>query len=98
MHHPWNVAAYVLTELEEGAMLDLFEVIHFVQWCQVNALLTSPKKDSIVRRVIMDLSWSHPMDISIIACTPKDRYMCACKKMTVPTASDPDQWAGRHSS
>ena len=87
MHHPWDVAAYVLTDIEEGAMLG-FEVTPFVPWCQVNALLTCRKKDSQVRRVIMDLSWRHPQNISVKLYTPKDKYMRSCKKMKLPTASD----------
>ena len=68
MHYPRDVAAYVLTELEEGAMLGPFEVASFFPWCKVNALLTRPKRDSHVRRVIMDLSWPHSPGISVHAC------------------------------
>ena len=80
MHPPRDVAAYVLGELEEGAMLGLFEVDLFVPWCQVNTLPTFPEKDSHVRRVIMDISWPHLPGVSVNACTPKDRYMDAAQR------------------
>ena len=88
MQHLWNVATYMLTELEEGAMLGPFEDIPFIPWCQVNTLLTCPKKDSHVRRVIMDFSWPHPPHIGVNVCTPKDKHMGPCKKMKLPSASD----------
>ena len=48
-------------------------------------LLTWPKKDSHLRRVIMDLSWAHHLDISVNAYTPKDM---GTYKMKLPTAND----------
>ena len=56
LQHPKDVATYVLTELEEGAMLGPFDMEPFIPWCKVNALLTRPKKDSYLRRAIMDIS------------------------------------------
>ena len=88
MQHPRDVAAYVLTEIEAGAMLGPFGMAPFVHWCHVNVLLIHPKKDSHLRRIIMDLSWTHPTVVSINACTPKDRYMGDCKKMALPMATD----------
>ena len=46
-------------------MLGPFDMEPFVPWCQVNALLTHLKKDSYLRRVIMDLSWRHPPGVSM---------------------------------
>ena len=69
-------------------MLGPYEDLPFVMWCQVTILLTQPKKDSNLRRVIMDLSRPHPSDISVNACMPKDTYMGSYKKMKLPTAND----------
>ena len=77
---------YVLAEIEEGVMLGPVDMKPFVPWCKVNALLTHPKKDRYLRRVIMDLSSLHPPHVSINACTPKDGYLGNCKKMALPMA------------
>ena len=69
-------------------MMGPFDMEPFVPWCQVNALLTCPKKDSYLRRVIMDRSWPHPPGVRINACTPKDRYLGDCKNMILPMAAD----------
>ena len=88
MQHPRDVTAYVLIEIEEGEILGPFDLEPFVPWCQDNALLTRPKKDSHLRRVIIDLSLPTPPGVIINACTTKDRYMGDCKKMALPTAAD----------
>ena len=41
-------------------MLGPFDYPPFTPWCQINPILTRPKKDSTSRRVIMDLSWPLP--------------------------------------
>ena len=43
--HPCDVAAYITTEIREGAMLGLFDQTPFTLWCQVNALWILPAKD-----------------------------------------------------
>ena len=60
----------------------------FMRWYQVNMLLTKPKWDSHLCRVIMDLSCPHPPDISVNAFTPRDTYMSSYKKMRLPSATD----------
>ena len=57
--HPSDVATYVMTELEQGAMLGLYEDLPFVPWFKVNIQLVWLKKDSHLRRIIMELSWPH---------------------------------------
>ena len=56
-NHSSDVASYIATGVREGAtcMLGPFDHKPFTPWCQVNAFLTRPKKDSHLRRVIMDL-------------------------------------------
>ena len=46
VHHNTDVAAYILIELGEGAMLGSFDQPPFTPWTQTNPLLTRPKKDS----------------------------------------------------
>ena len=43
-------------------MLGPFKHLPFFLWCQTNALLTCPKKDSDKRRVIIDLCWPPPQE------------------------------------
>ena len=56
VHHSSDMTAYILKELREGGMLAPFDHPPFTPWTQTNPLLTRPKKDSHLRRVIMDLS------------------------------------------
>ena len=35
-------------------MLGPFNILSFTEWCQVKALLTRPRKDSQLRRVMME--------------------------------------------
>ena len=61
VHHSNDVVAYIMKELGEGAMLGPFDQPPFTPWTQTNPLLTRPKKDFHLRRVIMDLSWFFPL-------------------------------------
>lgn len=64
-------------------MLVFYDVMPFVPWCQVNALLTRPKHDSNLHRVIMDLSWPYPPRISAsMAAHRTDVYRGSFKKCT----------------
>ena len=67
LHHPCDLVVDVTMEFEEGRVLGPYVEQPFVPWCQMNALLRMPKKDSHLCRVIMDLSWLHPLDISVNA-------------------------------
>ena len=60
----------------------------FIPWHQVNSLLTQPQKDSHLMKVIMDLSWPHPLTISINGFTPRESYLGQLKKMHLPSVSD----------
>ena len=48
LQHSRDVATYVLTELEEGAMLGPFDMEPFIPWCQVNTLLTRQKRRTAI--------------------------------------------------
>ncbi len=86
--HPAHVEHYISKEVKEGAILGPFSDPPFAPWCQVNALLTRPKKDSDMRRVIMDLSWPHPPLQSVNGGTPKETYMGEPFKLELPSPED----------
>jgi hypothetical protein len=83
-----DVEKYVGTETGEGAMLGPFPEEPFTPWCQVNPLLTRPKKDSDTRRVIVDLSWPQPPLHSVNAGTPTETYLGVPTKMKLPSTED----------
>ncbi len=87
-NHLQHVRAYVHKEVEEGALLGPFEEPPFAPWCQVNALLTRPKKDSNDRRVIMDLSWPHSPLKSVNGGTPRDTYLGRPYKLGLPSPAE----------
>ena len=62
----------VMAIVREGAMLRPFDALPFTPWCHINAVLTNPKKDSQLRRVLMDLAWPHTPSVSVNRYTPKD--------------------------
>ena len=82
---PRNVACYIATEVREGVML---ANPTFAPWCQTNPLFTRPKKGSIDRWIIMDLSWLLPRAHSINGGTPKESFLGAFRKMHLPSPSD----------
>ena len=82
--HPRDKALYIATELDHGTMLGPFDQHPFTPWCQVNLLLTHPKKNSLKRRVIMDLSWPFPPAASVNGGTQRYTYLHIYKEMHVP--------------
>ena len=86
--HPRDTAVYITTELGHGAMLGPFDHSFFTPCCQVNPLLTHPKKDTNNRTVILDLSWSLPPVASVHRETLRDTYLGVSKKMHLPLAHD----------
>ena len=80
------LVVYITMEVREGTMLGPFDQPPFTPWCQVNVLLTRPKKTSNTWCVIMDLSWPHPPGISRNRCKPKDTYLSALRNMHLPSA------------
>ena len=69
------VAAYINKELSDGVMLDPFDNPSFTLWCETSPLLTCPKKDSINRRVIMDLSWPLPPNVKVNGSTSRGTFL-----------------------
>ena len=54
--YPQQLLHYITTEIKEGALAGPFDIPLF-RYTHLNPLMTKPKKDSELRRVIMDLSW-----------------------------------------
>lgn len=54
---PVHVDNFLQKECAMGAMIGPFKEPPFEPWCQVSPLMTRPKKDSVKRRVIIDLSF-----------------------------------------
>ena len=73
--HLKDLAVYIVKEV--GTMLGPFLVPPFQPWCQINPLLTRPKKNVENRMVIMDLSWHHPPRVRVKGArgTLKDIYL-----------------------
>ena len=86
--HHTNIAHYIITEIGHMAMLGLFDHSPFTPWCQINPLLTRPKKDSTSRSLIMALSSPLPPGSSVSGGTPKDTYLGVPKKIRHPSGLD----------
>ena len=73
--HACDIEAYVCKEVASGSY-SAWPLKHppFSHWCQINALLTRPKKDSEDHHIIMDLSWPHLPLHSVNVSTPTDLY------------------------
>ena len=85
VHHPRDMAAYITKEVSE---LGPYNAPSFIPWCQVNAFLTRPKKDSQLCQVVMNLSWPHPLDVSVNVSAPRDVFRGSHKKMHLPTTAN----------
>ena len=64
-----------------GPCMDLLTCFPPPPRCQVNALLTCPKKDCHMRRVIIDLSWLHSPVVNVNSWTPKELYLGVPRKI-----------------
>ena len=82
-HHPTQVDHYVNTELGYGTLQG-----HppFAPLFQTSPLMTTPKKHSEKRRVILDLSF--PPDASVNYGIPRDMYLNEPFKLHLPGAQD----------
>ena len=60
---PQDIRNYIKNEIFYGSIAGPFPQPPFTPWFQTNPLMSRPKKDSIDRRVILDLSW--PLDFSV---------------------------------
>ena len=62
--HMQSINTYVSTELSHGALLGPFSQPPFAPWSQNSPMMTRPKKNSVNRRVIVDLSWPKPGSVN----------------------------------
>ena len=62
--HLQSINNYVSTELRHGALLGPFNQPPFTPWSQTSPMMTRPKKNSVNRRVIVDLSWPKPGSVN----------------------------------
>ena len=83
---PEHVDNYISKELSFGAMIGPFECNPFDCQPFIAPLNTVPKKDSINRRVIMDMSF--PLEFSVNAGIPNDTYLGIEFSLTYPSIDD----------
>lgn len=57
IQHIGDVRAFVSKELSLGALVGPFDTQPFTPWLRVSPVMTRPKRDSKVRRVIVDMSY-----------------------------------------
>ena len=93
--YPRQVTEYIHTETLYRSLIGPFNHPPFTPWCQTNALMTRPKRDSLInRRVILDLSW--PAGFSVNDGIPQDTYLGQPYKLQLPTAEDMMNLIRRH--
>ena len=85
--HLASVSTYVRTELPHGALLGPFSQPPFTPWSQTSPMMTRPKKNSVNRRVIVDLSWPKPGSVN--AGIRKGVYQGRPAAYTLPNIMDP---------
>ena len=84
--HPSHVHDYIATELRHEALAVPFSRPPFREWFRVNPMLTRPKRDSLKRRVVLDLSF--PELTSVNTHIPRGSLDSAPFKLKLPTALD----------
>ena len=52
-----HIEKYISTELKHNAIIGPFMNTPFEPWCQFSPIMTRPKKNSVERRIIVDLSF-----------------------------------------
>lgn len=61
---PEQIKKFINTELSHNAILGPFQEPPFSPWSRISPLMTRPKKNSIDRRVIIDLSFPASFDVN----------------------------------
>ena len=80
---PEHIENYLEKERSMGATIGPFECIPFKGPVAISPLSTQPKKESNVRRVIMDCSW--PIGASLNDGMSKDKYLSQDIQLKYPT-------------
>ena len=80
--YPEDIEHYVSTELEHNALAGPFRA-PLVPYLHTSPLMTKPKKDSVHRRVIMDLSW--PRGAAVNDGIARETYVEGTATIRLPT-------------
>lgn len=84
--HEKHIHDFIQTELKHEALLGPFEEEPFTPWLRCSPLMTRPKKDSDMRRVIVDLSF--PKGSGVNAAIDTSAYLGRDISFKLPTISD----------
>ena len=84
--HPLALRKYIKKELLSGAVIGPFQQISFQHRVGISPISTRPKKDTMERRVIIDLSF--PIGSAINDGMIKDNYLGIHTKLTFPRTDD----------
>ena len=88
LQYPEQVQAHILKELKLGTLMGPFATTPFpIKFTRISPLSTRPKRNSLKRRLIMDLSWPIGGN-SVNAGIPKDIYLGRPAKLHYPTVDD----------
>ena len=82
---PGHVDAYLDTEIRHGALLGPFTTPPIAN-VHISPLMSRPKRQSSLRRIILDLSW--PIGYSVNSGIPTDTYLGEPYKLHLPTIDD----------
>ena len=78
-----HVVPFVAEECELGALIGPLENLPFSLRCQLSPLMTRLKKNSLAKRIIMDLSF--PLGVSVNAGIRRGFYQGSPFSFTLPT-------------
>ena len=81
--YPQQVDEYFLKEVQMGSTMGPFKIPPFLNRIGISPISTRQKKDSMDRRVILDLSW--PRGESVNDGIPKDQYCGESISLKYPT-------------
>ena len=82
---PGHVDTYLDTEIRHGALLGPFTTPPIAN-VHISPLMSRPKRQSSLRRTILDLSW--PIGYSVNSGIPTDTYLGEPYKLHLPTIDD----------
>lgn len=83
---PEHIKRFLAKELKLGGLLGPFTDFPFTPWCHTAPLLTTPKKDSKERRVVLDLSY--PKGTGVNGGITKNCLEGKARPYTLPSVED----------
>lgn len=84
--HEKDIQKFIQVELGHRAIIGPFDQEPFTPWTRCSPLMTRPKKDSVLRRVIVDLSFPKGFDVNSAIDTTS--YLGQDISFKLPTISD----------